>query len=371
MDGKGDRYTDISFNTATGLITARRDGKNFTFKGDISDYDAENKMISISPGSEVSWTAQYKDVQVRTTDGKDVSLVGTVEASGTGMPGDNSMIHLKGQTSDGFMVNIEGKGNVLRAAHGDGHVLNGLASVSRLEKTATKDTHTRESEVDEKIQRTEDTVEKKFVRATTESYGDSVNVDGLAAIINPNPNMFGRVASAESKENIAEASIQVAQSIAKNIPESVKFNQSATEFTQKTLGGGISGGVNSGGKPVAGGVEGSFKVAHTQESREGTSQDKDALTYLYGTTIYNARMDADKLVESGKIDKADVDDYIASRVTDVSKELVGNATGIQNDKYIPDYANGDNPLMRDNNDINDTAFAKAFETSKSGFKAEK
>lgn len=107
------------------------------------------------------------------------------------------------------------------------------------------------------------------------------------------------------------------------------------------------------------------------ESKESTSQDKDPYVYLYGETIYNARLNADKLVESGKIDKADVDDYIASRVTDVSKELVGNATGIQNERYIPDYANGDNPLMRDNNDVNDTAFAKAFEASKSGFKAEK
>jgi len=377
-DGKGDRYTDISFDTATGLITARRDGKNFTFKGDISDYDAENKMISISPGSEVSWTAQYKDVQVRTTDGKDVSLVGTVEASGTGMPGDNSMIRLKGQTSDGFMANIEGKGNVLRAAHGDGHVLNGLASVSRLEKTATKDTHTRESEVDEKIQRTEDTVEKKFVRATTESYVDDTQVKGLAAIMN-NPYLAQRVVNAKDKESIAEASIQTAQAIAPNLPTSLKYSVSDTETEQNTLTGSISGqgsattklgkGDNqaSGGGSISAGME----LRKITEHREGTSQDKDPHVTGLASTIYSARLRADELVADGKIEQNDVDDYIASRITDYAKETTQGVTGIKNERYIPDYASGNNPSMHDNNDIWNTATGKAFKTAKEGFETEK
>ncbi|MGE4496439.1 MAG: conjugal transfer protein TraG N-terminal domain-containing protein [Deferribacterales bacterium] len=377
-DGKGDRYTDISFDTATGLITARRDGKNFTFKGDISDYDAENKMISISPGSEVSWTAQYKDVQVRTTDGKYVSLVGTVEASGTGMPGDNSMIRLKGQTSDGFMANIEGKGNVLRAAHGDGHVLNGLASVSRLEKTATKDTHTRESDVDEKIQRTEDTVEKKFVRATTESYVDDTQVKGLAAVMN-NPYLAQRVVNAKDKESIAEASIQTAQAIAPNLPTSLKYSVSDTETEQNVMKGGISGQgsattkLGKGENQASGGVgiNAGMELQKITEHKEGTSQDKDPHVTGLASTIYSARLRADELVADGKIEQNDVDDYIASRITDYAKETTQGVTGIKNERYIPDYASGNNPSMHDNNDIWNTATGKAFKTAKEGFETEK
>lgn len=371
-DGVGNRYTDISYDTASGMISARgTDGKNYTFKGSITDADSSDGMIAIAPGSEVTWTAQYKDLNVN---GTNLSMA---TVTGQGM-GNDSILSIEGQANvDGkpMTASFKAQGDILPAAEGSGHNLFGSVSEKSLRHSDNKTVE----KLDVKREVTEDSVESKFVRANTENYADNVNVEGLAAIINPNPSMFGRVVNAESKESIAEASIQVGQAIAKNIPESVRFSMGNSERYQNTLSGGVSGQASGGvafsqgnnSASANGGVNAGMSVQRIKESSESTSQDKDALTYLYGTTIYNARMDADKLVESGKIDKADVDDYIASRVTDVSKELVGNATGIQNERYIPDYANGDNPLMRDNNDINDTAFAKAFEASKGGFKAEK
>jgi len=378
-DGKGDRYTDISFDTATGLITARRDGKNFTFKGDISDYDAENKMISISPGSEVSWTAQYKDVQVRTTDGKDVSLVGTVEASGTGMPGDNSMIRLKGQTSDGFMANIEGKGNVLRAAHGDGHVLNGLASVSRLEKTATKDKLTRESEVDEKIQRelnenTKKTVydhQNQFRTGATKEHAETVAIAG-AATGDADPRLFTELAGEKSATGKMHESLVLGSAYGDNYKgyshsDSIS-RSSALEFIGKL---GMDVGASARGKSgnmfsdffnINGGVQAGGEVRKTETEQKSQQEQYDVVRMSYAYAAYDAANQADKL---GITDESERAFFIKGRMDEFDTKFRKEFTGVKDPREVPTEM-PDMPSGNANPRIHDTKPEDIYDASTAG-----